>query len=159
MEPNKFGPFLRELRKRKELTQPQLAEALCVSTAAVSKWERGKCLPDVAKLEDMARILDVSILELMQCELREEELPKQEIALIYTETLAVTRKETHRKVKRVVVPFLCVGIVTILLAVFPIYRVAWVWFPSYFETGEISMLAYRPSSKIRWAMSGYSLIR
>lgn len=41
MEPGKFGPFLRDLRTRRGLTQEQVAEALHVSGAAVSKWENG----------------------------------------------------------------------------------------------------------------------
>mgnify|MGYP002801308832 CR=1 FL=1 len=41
MEPGKFGPFLRDLRTRRGLTQEQVAEALHVSGAAVSKWKTG----------------------------------------------------------------------------------------------------------------------
>ena len=44
MEPGKFGPFLRELRTRRGLTQEQVAEALRVSGAVVSKWENGDSL-------------------------------------------------------------------------------------------------------------------
>jgi len=149
MEPDKFGPFLREMRKRKDLTQPQLAEVLCVSTAAVSKWERGKCLPDVAKFEALAQVLDVSILELMQCELREEVLAQEEIALVHTETLMVARKETKRKVKRILWPLFFAGVAAVLLLLFPVYRIAWVWYPSYFDTGEISGLAYIGSGEDR----------
>ena len=67
MEPGKFGPFLRDLRTRRGLTQEQVAEALHVSGAAVSKWENGKCLPDLTKLETLAEILHVGMLDLMQC--------------------------------------------------------------------------------------------
>lgn len=67
MEPGKFGPFLRALRTRRGLTQEQLARRLHVSGAAVSKWETGKCLPDLTKLEALAEVLDVGILELMRC--------------------------------------------------------------------------------------------
>jgi len=149
VEPNKFGPFLRDVRKQKDMTQPQLAEALHVSPAAVSKWERGKCLPDVAKFEELARLLDISVLELMQCELSEEILPRKDIALVYTETLAVTKKETRRKMKKIIWPLLCAGTAAILLFFFPIYRIALVWYPSYFDTGEISVLAYIGSSEDR----------
>lgn len=41
MDQQKFGPFLSEMRKKKGLTQTDLAKILSVSTAAVSKWERG----------------------------------------------------------------------------------------------------------------------
>ena len=41
MNTEKFAEFLRERRRELGLTQEQLAEKLFVSTAAVSKWERG----------------------------------------------------------------------------------------------------------------------
>ncbi|GML10110.1 hypothetical protein JSCD15_01110 [Clostridioides difficile] len=40
----KFGLFVTELRKEKNLTQKDLAEKLYVSDKTVSKWERGVSL-------------------------------------------------------------------------------------------------------------------
>lgn len=37
-----FGPFLKEARLERGMTQEQAAQRLHVSSAAVSKWERGK---------------------------------------------------------------------------------------------------------------------
>ena len=37
----KFGKFITELRKEKNLTQNELADQLFVSDKTVSKWERG----------------------------------------------------------------------------------------------------------------------
>jgi len=67
MESAKFGKYLQKMRNAKDMTQSQLAESLHVSTSAVSKWERGICLPEVTKFENIAEILDVSLLELMRC--------------------------------------------------------------------------------------------
>ena len=36
-----FGQKMREARKKKDLTQQELAEALFVSRTAISKWESG----------------------------------------------------------------------------------------------------------------------
>ena len=41
----KFGLFVTELRKEKNLTQKDLAEKLYVSDKTVSKWERGLSMP------------------------------------------------------------------------------------------------------------------
>lgn len=41
MNQEKIGKFISENRKKKHLTQEQLAEKLGVSKNAVSKWERG----------------------------------------------------------------------------------------------------------------------
>ena len=42
------------LRKAQHLTQAELAEKLRYSDKAVSKWERGESLPDVAVLKEFA---------------------------------------------------------------------------------------------------------
>lgn len=61
----KFGAFLVQLRKEKGLTQRELAEKLYVSDKAVSKWERGLSLPDIALLQPLAAMLDVNVTELL----------------------------------------------------------------------------------------------
>lgn len=61
----KFGAFLARLRKEKGMTQKELAEKLFVSDKAVSKWERGLSLPDIALLQPMAELLGVSVTELL----------------------------------------------------------------------------------------------
>ena len=37
----RFGAFLAELRQQRNMTQKELAQRICVSDKAVSKWERG----------------------------------------------------------------------------------------------------------------------
>ncbi len=64
---------IRLLRERKALTQKQLAEKLCISDKAISKWETGKGLPDISLLEDLARALGVSLTELMTGDLQTNE--------------------------------------------------------------------------------------
>jgi len=50
-----------ELRKAKGLTQEQLAQAVNVSSQAVSKWETGASLPDVQTLPLIAHAFGVSV--------------------------------------------------------------------------------------------------
>ena len=57
----KFAENLRELRRKKNLTQEQLANLVNVSAQAVSKWETIDTLPDTALLPEIARALDTSI--------------------------------------------------------------------------------------------------
>ena len=52
---------LKDARKNASLSQEQLAEKLCVSRAAVAKWESGKGLPDIENLKAISKLLDVSI--------------------------------------------------------------------------------------------------
>ena len=60
-----FSEKLQTLRKRKGLTQEELAQALFVSRTAISKWESAQCCPDIQLLPDLAKIFDVSIDELV----------------------------------------------------------------------------------------------
>lgn len=66
MDPKQFGAFLSEERRAKNLTQKELAEKLGVTDKAISKWERGVCLPDVAKFDDIAAALGVTDVEVLR---------------------------------------------------------------------------------------------
>jgi len=56
-----FGERLKNLRKTKNFTQEELAAKIGVSGQAVSKWEKGECLPDVYNLKLLARLYRISI--------------------------------------------------------------------------------------------------
>ncbi len=59
------GQIIKELREKNKLTQAELAEKILVSDKAVSKWETGKGYPDISLLESIAKVLGVSVTELM----------------------------------------------------------------------------------------------
>ena len=63
-----FHEKLQELRRRKGLTQEDVAEVLFVSRAAVSKWESGRGYPNIDSLKAIARFYGVSIDELLSGE-------------------------------------------------------------------------------------------
>ena len=56
-----LGEKLKNARKSAGLSQDQLAEKLCVSRAAVAKWETDRGLPDVMNLKAISQLLDISI--------------------------------------------------------------------------------------------------
>lgn len=56
-----LGNKIRELRRKKNLTQEQLASALNISPQAVSKWEMGGGYPDMALIPVLANFFDVSL--------------------------------------------------------------------------------------------------
>lgn len=84
------GQKIYTLRKEKGITQEQLANAVGVSAAAVSKWETGNSYPDITLLSAIARYLDTSIDELLGFakELSNEEVLKieQEFENIFEES-------------------------------------------------------------------------
>ena len=56
-----LGEKLKEARKKIGLSQEQLAEKLCVSRQAVTKWESDKGMPDIGNLKAIATLLNTSI--------------------------------------------------------------------------------------------------
>ena len=46
MDSEKMGKYIAKLRKQKNMTQKELADKINVTDKAVSKWERGKGIPD-----------------------------------------------------------------------------------------------------------------
>lgn len=95
MDNERIGSFIRELRKEKDLTQRDLAEALHITDRAVSKWERGLNAPDIALLEPLSELLGVCVGELIRGERdREEETPMDETKSL----LDYSREEIRRKV-------------------------------------------------------------
>ena len=52
---------LADLRKKKGMTQQELADMLSVSYQTVSRWETGAVLPDVTVLPALSRIFKVSV--------------------------------------------------------------------------------------------------
>ena len=63
-----FHEKLQEMRKRKGLTQEELAELLYVSRTAVSKWESGRGFPNIESLKAIAKFFSVSLDELLSGE-------------------------------------------------------------------------------------------
>lgn len=56
-----LGNNIKELRKQKGLRQEQLAEAMNVSPASVSKWETNQSYPELTLLAELADFFEVSM--------------------------------------------------------------------------------------------------
>ena len=72
----KIGENIRNARRRQDMTQEQLAEYLNLSVSAVSQWESGRTMPDIALLPALTQMLGVSADELLGID---AERTKQEI--------------------------------------------------------------------------------
>ena len=59
------GAVIKRLREAKKMTQEELASKICVSAKAVSKWETGRGFPDISLLEGLAKVLGISVIELL----------------------------------------------------------------------------------------------
>ena len=56
-----LGQKIRELRRRDGRTQEALAEAIGVTSQAVSRWETGETIPNTETLKILSKLFDVSI--------------------------------------------------------------------------------------------------
>ena len=66
-----IGTKIRELRKKKGITQDMLASVLSISPQAISKWESGLTYPDMAMMPIIAGYFEVSMDILFDYDLQE----------------------------------------------------------------------------------------
>jgi len=67
-----LGQRIFNLRKQKHITQEAMAEQLGVSPQAVSKWENDNACPDIMLLPSLAKLLEVTVDELLSGEKKQE---------------------------------------------------------------------------------------
>ena len=118
MNTQDFGKFVAELRKEKGLTQMQLAEKLNVTDKAVSRWETGKNFPDIEIFEDLSKILDVSISELLEG----KRIGKEELIIVSEENVVKQIKKNKKHKKRYLV---IIAIVTVLAMFFGFFAMSY----------------------------------
>ncbi|WP_130805384.1 helix-turn-helix domain-containing protein [Senegalia massiliensis] len=74
MDCKKIGKLIYQLRKEKNMTQKQIADAMNISDKTISKWERGQGCPDISLIPELAQILEVSIDGILSGEINLNEL-------------------------------------------------------------------------------------
>ena len=90
-----IGKRIAALRREKNLKQDDLAQMLEVSPQAVSKWENDQTCPDISLLPKLAKILGVSVDELLS--------GKQELQPMVTLVPEDQRKDIKDMMLRIVV--------------------------------------------------------
>lgn len=90
----KIGTKIMEFRRKKGMTQEQLAAILGVSAPAVSKWETDSSYPDITLLCPLARALGTDVDTLLAFE---EELSQESMGQYMTEIIQLSRQGEIRK--------------------------------------------------------------
>ena len=72
MTPENVSKFIKNLRKKNNLTQKKLAEELGVTYQAVSKWENGKNIPDIEILKLICDKYNVNIEDIIGTKKKKE---------------------------------------------------------------------------------------
>ena len=70
MDGKKVGQLIKDLRKKHNLTQADLAKKYGVTYQAVSKWENGINLPDIALLKEISNDFDIDIKDILEGEIK-----------------------------------------------------------------------------------------
>lgn len=120
MDQIKIGKFIASCRKEGHMTQAELAEKLCISDRAVSKWETGRSMPDSGIMLELCELLHINVNELLSGEkIMTESYDKR-----VEENLLAMRREIEERDKRMLrletlltLPTIVVGIILIVLAV------------------------------------------
>ena len=97
MDALETGKRIQELRKQHGWTQKELAERICVSDKAVSKWERGLNFPDMALLKPLADTLETSVTELLGIENEQPAQTAEMVTAVAAEETARMRKEIRNR--------------------------------------------------------------
>ena len=116
MDQVKIGRFIAECRKRENLTQMQLAEKLNITDRAVSKWERGKAMPDSSIMLDLCKILKITVNDLLSGEM----ISMENYNIEMENKLIEMVKEKEENDKRLLLLEWVIGILSILVLLIPI---------------------------------------
>jgi len=98
MQYDRIGAGIAQRRKQMGLSQEELAKQLGVTRQAVSKWESGAALPSVDNIVELARVLEISVDELLQLEKKSSQpgLSAEGVGLILDEHSARQEKRIRR---------------------------------------------------------------
>jgi Predicted transcriptional regulators len=89
-----IGEVIRKYRKKKNITQEEMANRLGVTAPAVNKWENGNSQPDIMLLAPVARLLDITLDTLLSFQ---EKLTEEEINRFVYEANAKLKSETYEE--------------------------------------------------------------
>lgn len=115
MNQEKIGKFIKECRKKKNLTQEELARILNVTDKAISKWENGRCLPDVSLFEKLCKELDITVNELLSGERLNENNYQEKTEEVTINLLDNLKKNKRMFIKIIIIIIIFFFIITLLV--------------------------------------------
>lgn len=65
MDKQKTGELIKNARIKKGYTQVELGDLLGVTNKAISRWEKGDSFPDISVIEELSRVLDIRIQDIV----------------------------------------------------------------------------------------------
>ena len=156
MHPTETGRLIGELRREAGLTQQELAARLHVTGAAVSKWERGLCYPDIELVAKMAELFSVHAGDILSGRRQDEDTGAEADALALESVRAYTGSVRRQMGRRMAV----LALVLVLLALAGGVLLAWRLLPpSGFSrvSGEYGLLYHSDTADVCQLLTQYAL--
>ncbi len=116
IEQEKSGKYIAEKRKQLGMTQKDLAERIGLTDKAVSKWERGKSMPDNAILDEVCEALNISFNEYLSGEDIAEEHYADKAEHNMKELMVENNKES--KGRKLAVGVMIISVLFIIVGVY-----------------------------------------
>lgn len=96
MNQEDIGKFIADCRKKKKITQSELAEKLGITDRAISNWENGKNMPDLSLFKPLCEILDITINELLSGEKLSKENYQEKLEENIVNTIDYSTKKINK---------------------------------------------------------------
>ena len=116
MNQEKIGKFIQESRKKKKLTQSELAEKLGVSDRTVGNWENGRNMPDLSLFKPLCDELDITINELISGEKLKKEVYQEKLEENIINTINYSTKKIKINNNILGTILICIGLMMAITA-------------------------------------------
>lgn len=140
MDQKKIGRFIAENRKLKKMTQVELAEKLGVSDRSVSKWENGRCMPDLSLFEPLCEELGITINEFLSGEKIKKEEYQEELEKNIVNTIDYSQKQVDGQKRKVSYILMITGML-ISFSAFMLFSPENSWISLYSITGILVFIS------------------
>lgn len=112
MDKQKTGELIKRARIKKGYTQVELGDLLGVTDKAISRWEKGDSFPDIGVIEELSRILDIRIQDIVIGEIKEQNTDSETAV---TEVVRVAKLQDRVKKRELITGIVAVTIVGYML--------------------------------------------
>lgn len=121
MNQEKIGKFIAECRRKKNMTQQELAEKLGVSDRTIGNWENGRNMPDLSLFKPLCDELDISLNDLMSGEVVKSKEYQEKLEENIINTISYTNKKLENKNNIIGLLLIVFGVLISLsaIAIFP----------------------------------------
>lgn len=106
----KIGQQIAKIRKERNLTQAQLAEAIDVAPETISRLERGVSVPSLNTIEEISKSLNVSLKDIFDFEYAPKKVSPSEREIARVVALLKNRKSQEIKLAHTILKDLFRGI-------------------------------------------------